>query len=130
MKQLSTIRAVTLAVACMLSACRTNDSETIGLGDDPPEPAAEAQLKSKLKGPKKQQESLGPDVPSIKEHAECGDVKVKTCKSYRITLLGDPNNNIELRKKYKAAFGEACYMSATNAFGCLITHAVDCEGSD
>jgi hypothetical protein len=128
MKHLSTIRALIFGGVWLLSACGTNDSAAVGPGGDVAEPTAEATLASKIKGPKKQQKSLGPDVPSIKDRAECEDVAVESCRSYRITLLGDPNNNDDLRKAYKAKFGEACYVSATNAFNCYFkTPKIACE---
>jgi hypothetical protein len=128
MKHLWTIRAVTLGAACVLGACGTNDSETVGRGGEAAEPVAEAQLPSKRRSQQKAKSSLGPDVPSIKDRAECEDVAVDNCMSYRITLLGDPNNNIELQRKYKAAFGGACYVSATNAFNCYFkTPGKACE---
>jgi hypothetical protein len=118
MKHWFAIRALALGGACVLGACGTNDSDSVGPGGDPPELVAEAALPSKRRTQQKAKSSLGPDVPSIKDRAECEDVAVESCKSYRITLLGDPNNNDDLRKAYKAKFGEACYVSATNAFNC------------
>lgn len=118
MKHLSTIRVLLVGGAFLLGACGTNESEAVGPGGDPADPVAEAELATRKRAAVKVKQGLGPDVPSIKERAECEDVAVDNCKSYRITLLGDPNNNDDLRKAYKAKFGEACYVSATNAFNC------------
>ena len=37
---------------------------------------------------------------------------------YRLELLGDPINNLMLRAKYIAAFGDACYVSVAGTFDC------------
>ncbi|MBK9266346.1 MAG: hypothetical protein IPM54_41995 [Polyangiaceae bacterium] len=53
---------------------------------------------------------------------ECSAEVEKPCKRFKIQLQGDPNNNIETRRKYKAAFGSACYMSAdinNSTFNCF-----------
>ena len=43
---------------------------------------------------------------------ECSAMIEMPCKRYKIELQGDPTNNVETRKKYKAVFGSSCYMSA------------------
>lgn len=52
---------------------------------------------------------------------ECSATIEKPCKRYKIELQGDPTNSVETRRKYKAAFGSACYMSAglTGTFNCF-----------
>jgi hypothetical protein len=51
----------------------------------------------------------------------CSAEVEKPCKRFKIQLQGDPNNNIETRRKYKAAFRSACYMSAgiNGTFNCF-----------
>ncbi|TKD01984.1 hypothetical protein [Polyangium fumosum] len=43
------------------------------------------------------------------------------CKRYYLPLLGNPSDDIELQRKYKTAFGSACYVAAdANAtFNCF-----------
>jgi hypothetical protein len=38
---------------------------------------------------------------------------------YRIPLVNNPSMDVELRKKYIAAFGDACYISVSNTFDCF-----------
>lgn len=49
------------------------------------------------------------------------------CLRYNIALLGNPTSNVTLRNKYKAAFGDACYMtdSPTSSFVCYFKLATD-----
>ena len=47
-----------------------------------------------------------PDTP-----AECPAPMEDPCMRYRIPLLGNPRIDVELRKKYIAAFASACYVS-------------------
>lgn len=124
MKQLPTFRSFLLVLGfggvSITAACGSNESiedESVGPGVEPPDPTAEVSLA--IKGPPvgKLRKSQGPHVPTLPELAKCSDVEVDECTQYRIELLGD-TNNIELRKKYKAAFGQACYVSAANSFNC------------
>lgn len=111
-----------LGGAWIMGACGSSEPSeagSLGPGVDPPDPTAEAPLAIKQKLPPSIKKSLHPSVPSLGELAKCSDIAVKQCKSYRIQLLGDPTNNIELRKKYKAALESACYVSATNTFNCF-----------
>jgi hypothetical protein len=38
---------------------------------------------------------------------------------WRIPLLANPSMDVALRNKYKAAFGDACYISVSNTFDCF-----------
>lgn len=52
---------------------------------------------------------------------ECSATIEMPCKRYKIELQGDPTNDIDTRRKYKAAFGSSCYMSAgiNSTFNCF-----------
>ena len=50
---------------------------------------------------------------------ECPAPVEKPCMRYRIPLLGNPSLDVTLRNKYKAAFGDACYMSVSDTFDCF-----------
>jgi hypothetical protein len=128
MRRGSAIRGLLVGGVLMTSACGTNDSDTVGPGDEPADPVAEAELASRKKAAAKVTQTLGPKVPSKTEQAKCGDLAVKDCSQYRIELLGDVANNSALRQAYKDKFGAACYMSATNAFNCYFkTPGKACE---
>jgi hypothetical protein len=57
--------------------------------------------------------------PDADTSAECPAPVEKPCKRYRIPLDGNPSMDVALREKYIAAFGDACYMSESNAFNCF-----------
>ena len=108
---LFTIRAVTLGATCVLSACGTNDSETVGRGE-PAELVAEAQLASKKKAVVRVKQSLGPSLPSKTDQAECGDLAVKSvsrvcietpCKSVRRVCCCDGDGRATRRKAREAS---------------------------
>jgi hypothetical protein len=49
----------------------------------------------------------------------CPAAVEEPCMLYRIPLVGNPSIDVELRKKYIAAFGSACYISEVNTFDCF-----------
>lgn len=51
--------------------------------------------------------------------AECTNAMADQCMRWRIPLLGNPSMDVALRNKYKAAFGDACYISVSNTFDCF-----------
>jgi hypothetical protein len=125
MKRGSAIRGLVVGGAFLLSACGTNDSDTVGPGGDPAELVEEAELPAANGAvPPDKRASLGASPAIPQEPLECREViKKNPCTGYRIELLGDVTNNSGLRQKYKAAFGSACYMSATNSFNCYFESA-------
>lgn len=50
-------------------------------------------------------------APPVEQTSECASPGTG-CKRFYLPLLGNPSMNPELRAKYKAAFGSACYLSA------------------
>lgn len=59
-----------------------------------------------------------PDMPP-ETPTECSAPMEDACMRYRIPLFGNPSIDVALRNKYKAAFGDACYMSVVNTFDCF-----------
>lgn len=61
-------------------------------------------------------------APPVEQSTACTEPTLTPCKRYYIPLLGNPSmsDNIELRKKYKAEFGSACYVAAdaNSTFNC------------
>lgn len=106
MKHLSTIRVLLVGGAFLLSACGTNDSDSVGLGGDPAGPVAEAQLPA-AKGEVAPEEraSLGASPAIPQEPPECRD------------MFKEKGGPIESARGGLGGFG-------------LNTHAVDCEVSD
>jgi hypothetical protein len=50
---------------------------------------------------------------------ECPATIEEPCMRYHIPLDGNPSTDVALRSKYIAAFGDACYMSEVDTFGCF-----------
>ncbi|MDI3289428.1 hypothetical protein [Polyangium sp. 15x6] len=71
-------------------------------------------------------ETPAEDTPVEEPSTACAEPMPEPCKRYRIPLLGNPSDNIELQKKYKAAFGSACYLpaAATPTFNCFYKEEV------
>lgn len=51
--------------------------------------------------------------------AECPAEIEQPCMRYHIELVGDPNTHLDVRAKYIAAFGDACYVAETGTFDCF-----------
>jgi hypothetical protein len=49
----------------------------------------------------------------------CPTTIEEPCMRYHIPLDGNPSTDVALRNKYIAAFGDACYMSEVDTFGCF-----------
>ncbi|MDC0746051.1 hypothetical protein [Polyangium mundeleinium] len=59
--------------------------------------------------------------PPVEQPTDCAMPVEDPCKRYYLPLLGNPSDDIELQRKYKTAFGSACYVAAdANAtFNCF-----------
>ena len=57
---------------------------------------------------------IPPDTPT-----ECAAPIADQCLRYHIPLDGNPSMDVELRSKYIAAFGSACYLSEADTFDCF-----------
>ncbi|MRG91481.1 hypothetical protein [Polyangium spumosum] len=65
------------------------------------------------------------ETPAEEPSTGCAEAMTEPCKRYYLPLLGNPTMNPELRAKYKAAFGSACYVAAdgNSTFNCFYKEA-------
>jgi hypothetical protein len=59
-----------------------------------------------------------PDTPTDTP-TTCPAPVEEPCMRYRIPLVNNPSFDVELRNKYIAAFGDACYISVVHTFDCF-----------
>jgi hypothetical protein len=61
----------------------------------------------------------GTQTTTTSTQAACPATIENPCMRYTFTLDGNPSTDVVSRNKYIAAFGDACYMSEANTFGCF-----------